>query len=175
MLTKNAYALVFGLMSKAHYVTMTSIKNETSNRVDVSSNSYAGAYGSYDAFCQFKENTFDSNGVPVNQGLYFGTGDTTPSVNDYTLSGEFIQNLRSDDVISSTASGAGYTELQATIAIKNNNASSVTIKEIGLFGRLYRSDDGSNIFLMDRIVLATPITLAAGETKSITYNLRHTY
>lgn len=173
MLTKNAYALIFGLISKTENVTMTDVYGRVYTDVNIGVNSYGLAAESYDAFFTFLPNYVNS-GKPSNTGLYFGTGDTVPSANDCMLSSDAIDKLTYNKVRTYVNSEAGYSELQATLAVKNENTNSVTIKEIGLFGRL-KADSGTRYFLMDRIVLATPITIGAGETKSITYNLRHTY
>lgn len=173
MLTKNAYALMFGLMNKASSVSMTSIDGTTYTSVDLTFNRYANSDYNTDAFAYVMPNKVIES-IINSQGLYFGTGDTAPSVNDYKLSGEIIKNLKNDRTRISMNQDDGYTELQVTVTVQNNNENSVTIKEIGLFG--YLSTSAINRpYLMDRIVLATPITIPAGGTKSITYNLRHTY
>lgn len=171
MLTKSAYALMFGLAAKKETVVMIDTDGLPST-ARIGYSDYFGSSGR-DAFSIFNSNAFNS-GKPNTTGLYFGTGDTSPSVKDYTLSGEIITGLSSDTVKTTISVSDGYTELQATVVVTNTKSSSVTIKEIGLFG-LFSADNIVKPVLMDRIVLPTPITLVVGESKSITYNLRPTY
>ena len=100
--------------------------------------------------------------------IYLGTGDVTPTIDDYKLSGELVIGLtnqaRNTVVNNNSITFSGI----AT----NNTESPVTIKEIGL-GGYYNS---SIVFavLLTRDVLATPVTLNTGDSKtfSITIDFR---
>lgn len=99
--------------------------------------------------------------------IYLGTGNVTPTIDDYKLSGELITSLRSQGQ-RTTATNNSITF--SAIAI-NNTESPVTIKEIGL-GGYYTSSPC--VFLLTRDVLATPVTLNTGDSKrfSITIDFR---
>lgn len=160
MLTKNAYAFIFGRINQTESVQMKNIDG-TDKTIKIGTSTF-------DAFQRmFSSYSVDS---PVSSGLYFGDGDTPPSVNDYKFSGNIVRGLEYNSVNISMNQTGEYVELQATLAVRNTSAVTRTVKEIGFFGYI-----SINMFLMDRIVLSTPLTWAVGETKSITYNLRHTY
>lgn len=100
--------------------------------------------------------------------IYLGTGNVTPTIDDYKLSGELVTGLKSQKQ-STTANNNSIT---FSAIATNNTESPVTIKEIGLGGYY----DGSTpcVVLFTRDVLATPVTLNTGDSKtfSITINFR---
>lgn len=100
--------------------------------------------------------------------IYLGTGNVTPTIDDYKLSGELITSLISQDQ-STTANNNSIT---FSAIATNNTESPVTIKEIGLGG--YSSGSILFVVLLTRDVLATPVTLNTGDSKtfSITIDLR---
>lgn len=99
--------------------------------------------------------------------IYLGTGNVTPTIDDYKLSGELVTVLTSQ-VLRTTANNNSIT---FSAIATNNTESPVTIKEIGLGGY---SKSPSFVFLLTRDVLATPVTLNTGDSKtfSITIDLR---
>lgn len=116
---------------------------------------------------------YDSTSIPTGtfsfQGceIYLGTGNVTPTIGDYKLSGELITSLVSQEQ-STTATNNSIT---FSAIATNNTKSPVTIKEIGL-GGYYNSP--ACVFLLTRDVLATPVTLNTGDSKrfSITIDFR---
>ena len=116
---------------------------------------------------------YDSTSIPTGnfslQGceIYLGTGNVTPTIDDYKLSGELVTVLKSQEQ-STTANNNSIT---FSAIATNNTESPVTIKEIGLGG--YYSNPNC-VFLLTRDVLATPVTLNTGDSKtfSITIDLR---
>ena len=99
--------------------------------------------------------------------IYLGTGNVTPTIDDYKLSGELVTGLTSQ-VQNTSATNNSFTF--SAIAI-NNTESPVTIKEIGLGGN---TNGATGVFLLTRDVLATPVTINVGDSKtfSITIDLR---
>lgn len=99
--------------------------------------------------------------------IYLGTGNVTPTINDYKLSGELITGLTSQRQDTSATNNSITFSAIAT----NNTESPVTIKEIGLGG--YYSNTPC-VFLLTRDVLPTPVTLNTGDSKrfSITIDFR---
>jgi hypothetical protein len=117
---------------------------------------------------------YDSTSIPTSpfafQGgqIFLGTGNVTPTIDDYKLSGELVTGLTSQEK-STTANNNSITfSAMAT----NNTESPVTIKEIGLGG--YNTSSTPCVFLLTRDVLTTPVTLNVGDSKifSITIDFR---
>lgn len=100
--------------------------------------------------------------------IYLGTGNVTPTIDDYKLSGELVTGLTSQEK-STTANNNSIT---FSAIATNNTESPVTIKEIGLGG--YCTGSTPFVALLTRDVLATPVTLNTGDSKtfSITIDLR---
>lgn len=99
--------------------------------------------------------------------IYLGTGNVTPTIDDYKLSGELVTGLTSQEQ-STTANNNSFT---FSAIATNNTESPVTIKEIGL-GGYYNTIPF--VVLLTRDVLATPVTLNTGDSKrfSITIDFR---
>lgn len=99
--------------------------------------------------------------------IYLGTGNVTPTIDDYKLSGELVTGLKSQGQ-STTANNNSIT---FSAIATNNTESPVTIKEIGL-GGYYNGEPC--VILLTRDVLATPVTLNVGDSKtfSITIDFR---
>lgn len=116
---------------------------------------------------------YDSTSIPSSAfnftscRIYLGTGNVTPTIGDYKLSGELITGLTSQQQNTSATNNSITFSAIAT----NNTESPVTIKEIGLGGD---HNGGSCVILLTRDVLATPVTLNTGDSKtfSITIDLR---
>jgi hypothetical protein len=121
------------------------------------------------------DSTYDSTSIPTGsfnfQGceIYLGTGNVTPTIDDYKLSGELVTGLTSQKK-STTANNNSIT---FSAIATNNTKSPVTIKEIGL-GGCYLGTATPCAFLLTRDVLATPVTLNTGDSKtfSITIDFR---
>lgn len=109
-------------------------------------------------------------GISSFQGceIYLGTGNVTPTIDDYKLSGELVTGLTSQE--KSTA--ANNNSITFSAIATNNTESPVTIKEIGLGG--YYNSSTPFVVLLTRDVLATPVTLNTGDSKtfSITIDFR---
>lgn len=100
--------------------------------------------------------------------IYLGTGNVTPTIDDYKLSGELVTGLTSQEK-STTANNNSIT---FSAIATNNTESPVTIKEIGLGG--YQTGNTPFVVLLTRDVLTTPVTLNTGDSKtfSITIDFR---
>lgn len=101
--------------------------------------------------------------------IYLGTGNVTPTIDDYKLSGELITSLTSQSQYTTSNNNSITFSAIAT----NNTDAPVTIKEIGLGGYI-TSGNMACVFLLTRDVLATPVTLNVGDSKtfSITIDFR---
>lgn len=117
---------------------------------------------------------YNSTSVPTSSfnftgcQIYLGTGNVTPTIGDYKLSGELITGLTSQAQDTSATNNS----IKFSAIATNNTESPVTIKEIGLGG--YTTGSIACVFLLTRDVLATPVTLNTGDSKtfSITIDLR---
>lgn len=102
--------------------------------------------------------------------IFFGSDDTAESDDDYALKSGL------DNVVLSDVSNNGKVDSYITLTVKNWNTEEVTIKEMGAFvaitfNRNYAPVDeklaNSNAIMLARLVLETPVTIAAGETGQI--------
>lgn len=97
-----------------------------------------------------------------------GTGTTEATENDYKLEAE-ATGLTCDSVAVATAISANDTKTY-TATFSNSTANDITVAEIGFFCCSYTGNNYDN-FLLDHIILDTPIIIPAGESKAITYEL----
>lgn len=105
--------------------------------------------------------------------LKVGTGTIPPTINDFQLN--YIEdNISCDSTV--IGNSANNTKTY-TATFSNPMHSDITITEIGLYGKIMYCNNGTtgetyyDDFLLDRTVLSTPITIPAGESKAITYEL----
>lgn len=97
----------------------------------------------------------------------FGTSNTAPSVNDYTLGEQFASGLTYISASTEPKSydpQTGLVSVTSTVVIQNTAAADKIIREWGLFGSVngYRSGSSSSTsydVLFYRAVLDEPITL----------------
>lgn len=128
---------------------------------------------SFDCNICTSSTNYDSTEIPTSSTsfggceIYLGTGNVTPTIDDYKLSGELVTGLTSQEQNTTATNNSITFSAIAT----NNTESPVTIKEIGLGG--YANNPGC-VFLLTRDVLATPVTLNTGDSKrfSITIDFR---
>lgn len=101
--------------------------------------------------------------------LKVGTGTTPPTVNDFELA-EVESRMPCDSIV--VGNSANYTKTY-TATFSNPLTTDITITEVGLYATIiYNSQSESTMeALLDRTVLSTPITIPAGESKAITYEL----
>jgi hypothetical protein len=100
-----------------------------------------------------------------------GTGTTAPTADDYRLESPITTNLSCDSVsVSRTSLIKTY-----TATFTNSGSSDITVTEVGfmiyIFYNYSSTTENSDHFLMDRTVLETPITIPAGESRTVTYEL----
>ncbi len=97
-----------------------------------------------------------------------GTGTTAATEDDYILEST-ATGLNCDSIV--TAIGSNYSKTY-TATFSNTTNADIIVTEIGFFVT-YPTNGGSSVdyYLLDRTVLSTPITIPAGESKAITYEL----
>lgn len=115
--------------------------------------------------------TINRTGTMGNGYLMLGTGTTAPTEDDYRLESPITTNLSCDSVsVSRTSLTKTY-----TATFTNSGSSDITVTEVGFIVYILynytNTDERSDHFLMDRTVLDTPITIPAGESRTVTYEL----
>lgn len=128
----------------------------------------------------------DTNSIvsKSNGGVYFGSGNTPATIDDYKLSGDVIQNITTSYVENSIYEEDGSAgTLSYTYTITNNNDTEITIGEVALFGEAYwQTASSSNsatythfFYLFERTALESPVTIPAGGVGQVTYTIRMNY
>lgn len=112
-------------------------------------------------------------------GISVGTDSTAASVNDWNLGATITSGiaLQTTQIVQGLDNGNPYVEFRITVT--NNTNASITINEIGYKQPLYsRSEQGTSgsvnpymVFLFDRTLLTTPLTVGAGMSGVINYRL----
>ena len=114
-----------------------------------------------------------------NMKMVLGDGNTTPTIDDYSIENEvnsltLISFVCPNQTLNTTI---GYGDinsiLTATATYKNNTNSPIEIKEIALYGYYASQSYGDDKYYMIlREVLETPVTIAPNTTKafSVTIN-----
>lgn len=110
---------------------------------------------------------------PMNAGVYFGTGKTPPTRDDYKLENIIMSGLSitNESSVTFTDLGDGKYEASASYMVNNTSGAAITISEIAYYGIVGTGSSYVYIVLFERTVLDNPITIPAGETKLITYKL----
>ena len=171
MLTKNAKKLIL-------YCIMNSCISGTSrpepNVVKYTLTNMQGNSVTTDAYANSIYSFINSlNHVktdPTQDSITFircGTGTSEPTENDYRLS--FVSGISYDSVI--TSIGGNVSKKIYTATVSNNTDADIVVTEIGFFTNFFYTSVNNDNFLLDRILLDTPITIPAGESKAITYEL----
>lgn len=118
---------------------------------------------------QLNSNTENYQGT----SMHFGLSDTPVSALDYSLGNDITNDLTIVQVKNVTCESTNM-KIIYTPTVTNNTANDVVIKEIGIVkafsgGALVTGTVSGHTVLMVRHVLDTPITIAAGASKSIEY------
>lgn len=107
----------------------------------------------------------------ANNHIAFGDGDTPPTKDDYTLSGNLITTLYFSSRSSFVSVEGDTVFFGVNMAITNNGADAVTIREIAWLGSFTTTYKSGTHLMLDRTVLNSPVTIPAGGTESITYKI----
>lgn len=181
MFTKNFYnVLTTTLYAVVLPYTLTNGTTEETYNSSRSSKSGSTNYTNYwNAFMYKWASTINTEGV------FFGTGTTAPTKDDYKP--ESILDTNSISVANPSRiivnQTDDYVEAIVSFTITNKSTSAITISEIGCLGYVGSSLGSSYVsadsdhppYLAERQLLETPITLEAGEAESIQYRVRFPY
>jgi len=187
MFTKNYSGLLYYLLVAQSSIYTTHAQDVVcANGTDLSTQ-YAGKGSLYATGCTFNSlmkkiaayhatsNATSYSKTPP--GVVFGTGNTPPTVDDYTLSGSFISGLSTSNVtVAETTSknDDGSMVFTYVYTINNSTGADITIGEIGIQTYANSSSYYINV-LVERTVLDTPVTIAAGGVGQVTYTIRMNY
>lgn len=112
--------------------------------------------------------------------ILIGSGGTTATEDDYCLESLISAGLAGSVVKTySLDTTNNKVTLVLDVTINNVSGSDITIREIGMIGRLssttvQNASTGSNVtqyMLIDRTVLDSPVTIAAGDSEVIRYTI----
>lgn len=121
------------------------------------------------------EYTSSSSGGAGKIGVFFGSGSTPPTEDDYRLDVPITTGLSiTNSGLMSEDKGDGKYIFQAYYTVKNYTTEEITIREIGYFGEIGRGSGSKYYYsyaLFERTVLDEPIVIAPGTSKIVTYTL----
>ena len=105
-------------------------------------------------------------------GVVFGTGDTLPTPDDVSISGDAITTYTAMCALNRDFKDDGLT-LSALYTITNTGSDAFTIREIALFGRMSTTSSNSyrHMALLERTVLDQPVTIEPGNVGQVAYNI----
>lgn len=112
----------------------------------------------------------DNNNLRTqNVSFMFGSGNTTPTYTDYTLDTDITSSISNISYTTNFASSSEGAKTTYVISGTNNTNSSITISEIGLCKQFYQNTALQTSIMLAREVLDTSITVAAGDSFTLTF------
>lgn len=167
MLTKNWHTLISKafLYGSGKYSSVT-LKTFGGSSKTFSTNVF------FDALNDALFYEMDSLGSTQGNGLVFGDGTTSPTLDDYQLSGTTHSSIGLSTSVGVTYDCAGNVKKTAVCTITNNGTEEITISEMGYVGYIKQGTTSAyNHYLLDRTLLDSPITIPAGGVGQITYTI----
>lgn len=124
--------------------------------------------------CQAFPVSKGSNQVPKESdyGVYFGSGATPPTREDFKLENPITSGLTITNPSSLVwgGDGNGNYSIAADFVLRNTTDAEIVVREVGFVSAIVKSHDADFYpFLMERTVLETPVTIPAGEARLIEY------
>lgn len=121
------------------------------------------------------DTSYRTKSVSPSYGVYFSSGTTQPTINDYTPSGEIFTTYEATYTQTFSYDEDGC-ERVMNYTLTNTGTEDFTIGEVGLLTYAYQKYSGTRYYyyhiLIERTVLETPITIPAGGVGQVTYRLR---
>lgn len=124
-----------------------------------------------------KQNGLTYGSSAISNGVYFGTGNVAPTADDYSFSGEMVQNFTSSYTQTITYNTDGSANITTVYTITAPASGDITIGEVCMFvdvtgkAPTYQSSSRAWPVLMERTALETPITIPAGGVGQVTYTI----
>lgn len=111
----------------------------------------------------------------MNAGVFFGTGITPPTVDDYALESPITSGLSArESGYAIYKEKEGLYVYEQRIELTNTSDANIGISEIGIVSSVAYVTSSATAFyatLFDRTVLDEPIHIAPGETRLVTYRI----
>lgn len=117
-----------------------------------------------------------SNSPPA-CGIYFGTGTTAATKDDYTLEAPITSGLSFSGATKTIGQiSDGVYAAIGTFDVANTSGEDITISEIGVVTYVNSVNNVTTVYtgypvLMERTVLEHPITIPVGESRLVTYTI----
>lgn len=127
-----------------------------------------------------------AHGSSASSGIALGTGTTAPTDEDYTIESiissglSFSATPHTNEAYDSTND---VYSIYLDLTIANSSAEAITISELCFFVYIYgmtslgvtvsTAASNRNCTLVDRTILETPVTIPAGESKTIRYSFNY--
>lgn len=115
-------------------------------------------------------------------GIHVGTGDTAATENDYTLASLITAGLSGVITLSKGMDANDCPYVTYNLVLTNSTSADIVVKEIGMFqqescGASAGATSGlsNRVFMVDRTVLDTPVTVPANGNAAIYYTLKTSY
>lgn len=137
---------------------------------------YFGHLQDSSSFPYTRTNSYTANANAV--GWTFGSGSTEATEDDWKLESPITGGLSCSASGVRKLDGNGNPYVTWAMTVTNTGSSDITIAEIGYKQNMYcaTAEEGTSygryVFLIDRTVLTTPITIAVGEYAVIEYTLK---
>jgi hypothetical protein len=126
------------------------------------------------------ENTYTMLSNDIEQGVYFGAGSTPANRGDYKLESPITSGLSITNPAAAvwTNEGNGKYSISSDFIVRNTTTSEINIYEVGVFTPVGTQQNSApdkstsvSYVLMERTVLAEPITIPSGEPRLVTYKI----
>lgn len=186
MLTKNAKVVAMDLFQYMHI----NYKGELPVKTRSGQTRYIASTNFYDVDTFPSKNysgnnllliyTAETTNLSYQNFIGLGSGNATPTENDTDLNTQITSGLTLlASTFENTIDSNGNPVTKLNLTINNTSSASLTIREIAWFVRLstYSAQGGGNdgstnyLFMLDRTVLTSPLTLAAGDSGTLEYSL----
>lgn len=126
-------------------------------------------------YCRTQQAVLSGSSTSLNYpGIWFGSGSTPPTKDDYNLETVIQSGLEiTQGAYRINHGDDGKHTYTKEAVLRNTTESEIVIREIGLFGQPVTGSNApfaNHLVLLRRDVLANPVTIPAGESKLVTFN-----
>lgn len=154
------------MITKVYYKIINSaiMLANASSVVDVNGNVMSGIFSNvptFDKITTLLSSYYDS-------GVVLGTGDDEMSMDNYQLSGSIITGLKTTTAVY-TAFDDNAASRMVEFTLSNTTSIDKTIKEVAYIDEVHSSDAGYRYYMLDRTVLAEPLTIPSGGVGKLRY------
>lgn len=112
--------------------------------------------------------------VTTNIGLYFGSGSTAPTEDDYALENMITSGLSIANGSVMVNDEDGVHTVSVSHMLTNTSSEEIVVREVGAFGEVGRYSNSKyyyHLVLFERTVLTDPMVIPAGKSKMVNYVL----